>query len=334
MVKSGVTSTEQNATAIGEKQHFTSTINHNANHNNSNSSSSNNNSSNWRKEGAHLLHWFRSKGLRFHDQPSLYETVIAIEEAQRTFEPNNATHNTWRCVYLLDPWFACSCCSVNKWQFLLQSLEDLDNSLRKMNSRLFVIRGQPSHIFPQLLQEWSITHLTFELDPEPFAVQRDDAVMRLCSDLGIKVNSCPSHTLWNVTEIWKKWQTKRGPDTPLTFAAFQRFIASPEVPDPPKPWPSVDAKLMKAFKTPLSDEHDCKYGVPDLTDLGPFSSTAAGSCYKWPGGETEAVVRLERHLQHMVSLSKHLSFFPSFTFQLLGLGERLWKSQVDPQFAH
>ena len=112
-----------------------------------------------------------------------------------------------------------------------------------MGFLLFVIRGQPSHIFPQLLQEWSITHLTFELDPEPFAVQRDDAVMRLCSDLGIKVNSCPSHTLYNVTEIMNKWQATHGAEHPLTFAVFQALVASSEAPNSPSPYPALNESI-------------------------------------------------------------------------------------------
>jgi len=31
-------------------------------------------------------------------------------------------------------------------RFLLQCLEDLDRNLRKLNSRLFVIRGQPGNL--------------------------------------------------------------------------------------------------------------------------------------------------------------------------------------------
>lgn len=37
-------------------------------------------------------------------------------------------------------------------RFLLQSLEDLDTSLRKLNSRLFVVRGQPADVFPRLFK--------------------------------------------------------------------------------------------------------------------------------------------------------------------------------------
>lgn len=37
-------------------------------------------------------------------------------------------------------------------RFLLESLEDLDRSLRKLNSRLFVVRGQPAEVFPRLFK--------------------------------------------------------------------------------------------------------------------------------------------------------------------------------------
>lgn len=43
-------------------------------------------------------------------------------------------------------------CIFSLHRFLLQSLEDLDNSLRKLNSRLFVVRGQPTDVFPRLFK--------------------------------------------------------------------------------------------------------------------------------------------------------------------------------------
>lgn len=37
-------------------------------------------------------------------------------------------------------------------RFLLEALEDLDCSLKKLNSRLFVVKGQPTDVFPKLLK--------------------------------------------------------------------------------------------------------------------------------------------------------------------------------------
>lgn len=109
-------------------------------------------------KGKHVVHWFR-KGLRLHDNPSLKEGLKGC--------------STYRCIFILDPWFAGSSnVDINKWRynllmnlhfphlnpsllvcrFLLESLEDLDQSLRKLNSRLFVIRGQPAGVLPKLFK--------------------------------------------------------------------------------------------------------------------------------------------------------------------------------------
>lgn len=85
-------------------------------------------------------------------------------------------------------------------RFLLQCLEDLDCSLRKLNSRLFVIRGQPADALPKLFKEWGTTNLTFEEDPEPFGRVRDHNISALCKELGISVVQKVSHTLYKLDE--------------------------------------------------------------------------------------------------------------------------------------
>lgn len=85
-------------------------------------------------------------------------------------------------------------------RFLLQCLEDLDRSLRKLNSRLFVIRGQPADALPKLFKEWGTTSLTFEEDPEPYGRVRDDNITTLCKELGITVVQRVSHTLYKLDE--------------------------------------------------------------------------------------------------------------------------------------
>ena len=45
-----------------------------------------------------------------------------------------------------------TCSVLLFFRFLLQCLEDLDQNLRKLNSRLFVIRGQPADALPKLFK--------------------------------------------------------------------------------------------------------------------------------------------------------------------------------------
>lgn len=50
----------------------------------------------------HTVHWFR-KGLRLHDNPSLREGLVDAK--------------TFRCIFILDPWFAGeSNVGINKWR--------------------------------------------------------------------------------------------------------------------------------------------------------------------------------------------------------------------------
>lgn len=119
-------------------------------------------------------------------------------------------------------------------RFLLEALEDLDCSLKKLNSRLFVVRGQPTDVFPRLLkvgagpvrslvfqsadragvmirascrclilsvcvpQEWKVTRLTFEYDPEPYGKERDGAIIKMAQQFGVETIVRNSHTLYNL----------------------------------------------------------------------------------------------------------------------------------------
>lgn len=107
-------------------------------------------------------------------------------------------------------------------RFLLEALEDLDSSLRKLSSRLLVVRGQPTDVFPRLLkvgarrtscrcarsharsrarvllQEWKVTRLTFEYDPEPYGKERDGAIIKLAQQFGVETIVRNSHTLYNL----------------------------------------------------------------------------------------------------------------------------------------
>ncbi|XP_076685763.1 (6-4)-photolyase isoform X2 [Andrena cerasifolii] len=225
--------------------------------------------------GKHTVHWFR-KGLRLHDNPSLREGLAGA--------------STFRCVFVLDPWFAGSTnVGINKWRFLLQCLEDLDCSLRKLNSRLFVIRGQPADALPKLFKEWGTTNLTFEEDPEPFGRVRDHNISALCKELGISVVQRVSHTLYKLDEIIEK----NGGKPPLTYHQFQNVVASLDAPELPEE--TVTSACVGSAYTPLKEDHDDHYGVPTLEELG--FDTEGLLPPVWVGGESEALARLLRHLE-------------------------------------
>ncbi|XP_072291784.1 cryptochrome-2 isoform X3 [Eucyclogobius newberryi] len=224
------------------------------------------------------VHWFR-KGLRLHDNPALQEALNGAD--------------TVRCVYILDPWFAGAAnVGINRWRFLLEALEDLDNSLKKLNSRLFVVRGQPTDVFPRLFKEWNVTRLTFEYDPEPYGKERDGAIIKMAQEFGVETLVRNSHTLYNLDRIIEM----NNNNPPLTFKRFQTIVSRLELPR--RPLPPITPQQMDKCQTKISDDHDQLYNIPSLEELG-FRTVGLPTAV-WQGGESEALERLNKHLDKKV----------------------------------
>nr|XP_057931731.1 cryptochrome-2 isoform X1 [Doryrhamphus excisus] len=224
------------------------------------------------------VYWFR-KCLRLHDNPALQEAL------------NGA--NTVRCVYILDPWFAGAAnVGINRWRFLLEALEDLDCSLKMLNSRLFVVRGQPAEVFPRLFKEWKMTRLAFEYDPEPYGKERDNAIIKMAQEFGVETVVRNSHTLYNLDRIIE--MNNNSP--PLTFKRFQTIVSRLELPR--RPLPPITQQQMDKCHTKIADNHDQLYSIPSLEELG-FRTEGLPQAV-WRGGESEALDRLNKHLDKKV----------------------------------
>lgn len=83
---------------------------------------------------------------------------------------------------------------------------------------------------------------------------------------------------------------------PLTFKRFQAIVNRLELPR--KPLPTITQEQMARCRTQISDNHDERYGVPSLEELG--FKTQGDSLHVWKGGETEALERLNKHLDRKV----------------------------------
>lgn len=102
----------------------------------------------------------------------------------------------------------------------------------------------------------------------------------------------------------------------MTYHQFQTIVSS--MGPPPEPEETVTPTLLGSSYTPVSDDHDLKYGVPTLEELGILFSSKKPVLLKsnsltfiilsgfdtdklkpavWCGGEGEALARLERHLE-------------------------------------
>ena len=226
------------------------------------------------------LFWFR-KGLRLHDNPAL---AAAITGCSALYP-----------VFCLDPWFVSSgTVGPNRLHFLLQSLADLDASLRALDSRLIVLRGNPKTVLPQAMAEWNIERLAYEIDTETYAKQRDAEVAKLCKDAGVDILSSWGHTLCDLDALLARHP---GGTPTTTYSAFcnhldKQLKAQPiKLVDKPSRLPPL-GKLMPGGSD-AADDLLAKLDVPSAAEL---SLPAQSSSVILAGGESEALKRMEAHL--------------------------------------
>lgn len=57
-----------------------------------------------------------------------------------------------------------------------------------------------------------------------------------------------------------------GGSPPLTYKRFQSVLAKMEAPSEPEE--TINSEFLVKTKTPIAEDHDDKYGVPTLEELG------------------------------------------------------------------
>jgi len=232
--------------------------------------------------------WFRN-GLRFHDNGSLL----------------NATKDTEASLLLLFIWDGetpvTKKCMYNKAQFLLECLEDLEDQLRNVGSRLHFISGNPVDVFRKLSKQVNIQKLCFDQDCEPIWLKRDNDVKEFCISQQIEVCENVGATLWNPLDVIEA----NGVTPPLTYTMFTYVTQGLGDPDRPVP----DINLAELNYCQLSEHILGDMGVhlkiPTPEDLG-FVHNGEKKVYQ--GGERKAL----KHFNRRVEIEKEAFLDGSF----------------------
>ncbi|XP_034695357.1 (6-4)DNA photolyase isoform X2 [Vitis riparia] len=231
--------------------------------------------------GSGSLMWFR-KGLRIHDNPAL----------QHAAKESNCVYP----VFVIDPYFmepdpnafspGSSRAGLNRIRFLLESLVDLDSSLRQLGSRLLVLKGDPGEVIIRCLKEWEVKRLCFEYDTDPYYQALDIKVKNYASAAGIEVFSPVSHTLFDSADIIQK----NGGRPPLSYQSFLKLAGQPS-------WASSPLSTTLSWLPPVGDVGTCEISnVPTVKELG-YEEIGQDELTPFKGGESEALKRLRESIR-------------------------------------
>eukprot|EP00163_Fabomonas_tropica_P030409 TRINITY_DN6841_c0_g1_i2.p1 TRINITY_DN6841_c0_g1~~TRINITY_DN6841_c0_g1_i2.p1 ORF type:complete len:582 (-),score=85.12 TRINITY_DN6841_c0_g1_i2:1075-2820(-) len=242
--------------------------------------------------GKGAIVWFR-KGLRLHDNLALHHAIQS--HAPRVYP-----------IFVIDPWFLHpDKVGINRLQFLLQSLQDIDTQLRKQcKTQLFVLRGDPIQEIPKAAKHWDVDLIIYEKDTEPYAKKRDAGVASaLASEKPeCEIRAVPGHTLWDLDLLLKK----NGGKAPLTMSSFTKLANSMPTPGPPVPSPqgvtlqAPRSGLVSSKRARLDNEKDeivtqatDSLAVPDLSEFPSYKGLQpTGKAL--PGGESAALGQLAK----------------------------------------
>uniref|UniRef100_A0A2P2JWZ5 DNA photolyase n=1 Tax=Rhizophora mucronata TaxID=61149 RepID=A0A2P2JWZ5_RHIMU len=230
--------------------------------------------------GSNSLMWFR-KGLRIHDNPALQHAskgsdfvypVFVIDPHYMKPDPSAFSPGSTRA-------------GLNRIRFLLESLADLDSSLRRLGSRLLVFNGEPSEVLVRCLKEWEVKKLCFEYDTQPYYQALDNKVKDYALAAGIEVFCPVSHTLFNPADIIHK----NGGKPPLSYQSFLKVAGQPS-------WASSRLVTTVSSIPPVGDVGKCEFSkVPTIKELG-YEDIEQDVWSPFRGGESEALKRLQESI--------------------------------------
>jgi len=137
------------------------------------------------------IFWFR-RDLRLHDNAGLYHALKAENPVQ--------------------PIFIFDTCILDKLEdkedarveFIHDTLASIDKELEDHKSNLWVFYGDPKTIWRQLLDQHEIQSVYTNRDYESYALERDEAVIKLCDAKNVNFYTYKDHVIFEGDEILKK----------------------------------------------------------------------------------------------------------------------------------
>jgi deoxyribodipyrimidine photo-lyase len=175
-------------------------------------------------------------------------------------------------------------------QFLLESLQDLDNSLRALGSGLLILKGHPEIEIPKIVKKYKAQKVFAKREVAFEERQTEKSVQEALFKLRCELETYSSSTLYYAQDL--PFSIK---DIPDVFTNFRKKTEK-------------DAVIRKPFESPthINSPEILDMQLPTLEDLDLiFSPIDSRAVIQFKGGETEAIARLNHYFYNTKCLSSY-----------------------------
>ncbi|HPE86615.1 MAG: deoxyribodipyrimidine photo-lyase [Bacteroidales bacterium] len=149
------------------------------------------------------IFWMR-RDLRLDDNRALYE---ALQKKQPV-----------RIIFIIDTQILAQLPdkSDRRLQFIINRINHLNQVLNGFHTKIHTYTGKPDEVFKNLLVSEPFEGLFFNRDYEPYALERDSRISRMCMEKGVFVATFKDQVLFEKTEVVKQDNTPYTVFTPYS----------------------------------------------------------------------------------------------------------------------
>ena len=220
-----------------------------------------------------ILVWYRND-LRIHDHEPLHQ---ALKQRAQVIP-----------VYCFDPRqfgqtsFGFPKTGAFRAQFLLESVSNLRQSLRSLNSDLVVRQGKPEEVIPQIVEQLGVAAVHYHAEVTAEEVAVETALKIALQQLDVPVKHFWGHTLYHPDDL--PFDLNQIPEL---FTTFRKQVEKRSTVNPSLPAP----RLLRALPQELDVGE-----LPMLKDLGLEMPTFDHrAVLRFIGGEESALARLDHY---------------------------------------
>ncbi len=158
------------------------------------------------------LFWFR-RDLRLEDNTALFEALKSSSESSPVLPIFIFDNNILDKLEVVD----------SRVQFIHQQILKLNSQLKKFESSIKVLQGDPLTIWKQLIKEYRVDSVYINRDYEPYGIKRDQKIQTLLASSGIELKLFKDQVVFERMDVLKQDGTPYTVFTPYKNKWLEKF---------------------------------------------------------------------------------------------------------------